>query len=91
MGRLREWRDNNIRVHFQNAYLRTREWKKLRTVSKGRWQCNDAEPADSVKFWQKVLYGGGSGCSYSTAALCWHVAYLISLYLLPQIVVVACL
>lgn len=37
MGRLREWRDNNNRVHFQNAYLRTRgEWKKLRTVSKGR-------------------------------------------------------
>jgi len=66
MGRLRERRDNNIRAHFHDAYLRVRgEWKKLRTVSKGRWQINDAEPASSVKFWQ--LYGGGDG-SYSTAA-----------------------
>jgi len=69
MGRLRERRDNNNRLHFQDAYLRVRgEWKKLRTVSKGRWQCNDVEPADSVKFWQKVLYGGGGGGSYSAAA-----------------------
>jgi len=66
MGRLRERRDDNIRVHFQDPYLRVGdEWDRLRIVSNGRWRCNDVEAAGSVKFWQKVLLGGGS---YSTAA-----------------------
>jgi len=66
MGRLRERRDN-MRVHFQDAYLRVGgEWDRLRIVSKGRWRCNDVEAACSVKLWQKVLLGGGG--SYSTAA-----------------------
>ena len=67
MGKLSKRHDNNIRVHFQDAYLRVRgEWNRLRTVSKGRWQCNMLN-LQVVTVWQKVLFGGGGG-SYSTAA-----------------------
>jgi hypothetical protein len=57
MGRLSERHDNNIRVHFQGAYLRVEgEWNRLRIVSKGRWQCNDVAPAGFYSLAERAVW-----------------------------------